>query len=228
VSSIVQTGIFHNFIDTDNEGEPLSNFGINRKINFGVGFDVNFSISEPLHMKTGLRYYRTGYKSFSINDEVMEGPHGIIIDPLTPETTISTYDYIFLEIPMILRFESKKGKLEPFLEVGFTNNVYMKSSYTTKTFLYTTSTDIDAPNTFEDFYRIQTALVVSLGFNYVWNEQFKLFCQTTYKYHLQRISKNPLSYRFYTFGMEFGIRRLIDLGKTKKKNKSLLVVNEEY
>ena len=181
------------------------------KLNWRFGFNYNKRLSSNLFLKTGIRLASVGYADEKRTDlrwpsEI--GPNGYVFDPTLPHEMQLIYDYWFLEIPLIGRYEFSNKKFSPFVEAGISPSYYL----TTKT---KTITDLDTNTTSQrggngSYSNLHLVGVIAVGANYSINEKFQLFGQGTYRRHFTKLVDAPIRGYLYNYGFEFGVRRKIN------------------
>lgn len=177
-------------------------------LNSRIGFNFNQKLSENYFLKTGIRIARLGY-SIKVPTEDLRWPSQIN-NPNDPGEDIGDakfyYNYLFIEVPVTIRFEGKKKRFTPYIEAGFSpmwllqySSVTVKDSVTNVSFCQPYNAD---------FNNFQVAAILSFGFNYQYNETIQLFGQPTLRYHFTKLVEAPVSEFLYSAGLEFGFRWL--------------------
>ena len=128
-----------------------------------------------------------------------------MLDPSLPHEIQYVYDYLFLEIPIIGRYEFKEKKVSPFVEVGVSPSIYLNTKLKTVTDISTTSEYLR--NETPAINNLSMVASVSFGVNYTLNEKLVFFGQTIGRYHFTKLAAAPSNQYLYNFGVEFGIRR---------------------
>lgn len=181
-------------------------------INFRFGFNFNKRISSNFIFKTGLRFTSLGYQRKYGEDELRWGNQqtGGVFNPdipsEQPEISNFIYNYLFLEIPLVARYEFSQKKFTPFIELGVAPSFFLKTRHK---IISDNGTQIVDNNDSQDGYsNINFVGVVSFGGNYAINEGLQLFAQPTFRYQLTRLYKTG-SVREYLWnaGLEVGLRK---------------------
>ena len=181
------------------------------KLNYRFGFNYNQRLSEKFYLKSGIRLASVGYKGEKRTGlrygSEFDGNGGYQPDPNLPHESQFIYDYLFIEIPIIARYEFNKKKISPFIETGISSNVYV----TSKTKLIT---DISTSTEFHDetkfnLNRLHFALNLSFGLNYQIGEKWILFGQPIFRYHFTKLADAPINEYLYNYGIELGARMKI-------------------
>lgn len=173
-----------------------------------MGINYNQKLNENYFLKTGIRLAKLGYY-IEIPKEDFRWPSQIN-NPNSPGEDIGDikmhYNYLFIEVPVTIRYEGKKKRFAPYFEAGFSpmwlvqySSVTVKDSVTNISF----GQPVNA-----DFNNFQIAAVLSFGFNYQMNNAIQLFGQPNLRFNLTKLVDAPISEYLYNFGFEFGIRRL--------------------
>ncbi len=169
------------------------------KFNYHLGVNYNKQLASLLHFKTGVRFVSMGYKT--MENDLVFGDGGA--------TTIQfLYDYLFLEIPINLRFEFvEEKKLTPYIEAGLSPNVYL------------TNRAIQIQNgerriyermpSAVDFEKFHLSVNVAAGINYYSDTETALFFQVHYNRHLTNLVNNGGVEYQLAYGLEIGVRRSI-------------------
>ncbi len=175
------------------------------KFNYRLGFNWNNRISNKLFFKSGLRLFSVGSSSGKFDLEL--DPNSSFIQPTEIEFITN---YFLVEIPLAARYLFNNNKISPFIEIGFSPSYFLTRNLKR-------ITDIETSSNFgsrfdSSFNKFHFAVLVSFGMNYSLNDKLQLFAQPIYRVHLSRFTKTTNS-RYYNFGAEFGVRRL--LGKSR-------------
>jgi len=185
--------------------------GEQSKFNYRYGLNYNRRLSDKFHLRTGIRFLQGGYKSKKITDLRWgsENSGGAWVqDPNLPHEIQFIYNFLFLELPIVARWERKGEKFNLFLETGLAPTLYL----TTKT---RQITDLDAGE-FETMFneslsQLQVVGLVSVGANYNLNKSIQLFAQPILRGHLtQQVYNVGIKEHLINMGIEFGLRRKIN------------------
>lgn len=219
----IVTGIEYSYrnLSISNQNEILVRIMDNRnqvesgKLNWRFGFNYNQKLTKYLYFKTGLRLASIGHKGEKRTGLIWpsESEDGVFVaDPNLPSESQLIFDNWFIEIPLAIRFQSNSKKLNPFVEIGASPSIYL----TTKT---KHRTDINSSNEFSrnnDINKLQWVGFISLGANYNWNESIQFFGQPTIRYHLTKIAEGIIDENLYNFGIEVGVRKLLNTNGASK------------
>lgn len=185
--------------------------GESGKINFRVGFNYNQPLANKVYLKSGIRLASVGYKGEKktglIFPSEIDPTSGVQNDPNLPNEIQFFYDYWFIEIPIIGRYEFNNKKFSPFIEAGISPNIYITSK--TKSI-----TDINSSTNFSDqtnssFNRLNFSANISFGVNYHLSPKWIMFGQPIFRYHFTKLVDAPIKEYLYNFGIEFGARMKI-------------------
>jgi len=179
------------------------------KKNWRIGFNYNKRLSNKLFIKSGVRLASVGYKGEKLEDlrwpsEITN--EGYMPDPSLPSELQQFYDFWFLEIPIIARYEFNAKQFAPFLEIGISPSIYLTSRTKSVTNL---STDVtyrrgDNVNDYSNIHLVGTAAV---GANYNLSARYQVFGQATFRRHFTSLVNNTSIDEFlYNGGIEFGVR----------------------
>ena len=183
-------------------------------VNYRFGLNYNVKIIDKFYLKSGLRFFRTGYSSGK-SDVVWAVP-----DPTQNQIQEVEYisKYYYLELPIIGRYQFVEKRLTPFIEIGLAPSYYIGSRGKKITDLYTVENKIGVDRSFN---KLQLVGVISAGANFAMSEKLQLFAQPICRIHINSIStdnkwflhSDSLSLNssdsFNNFGIELGVRRLL-------------------
>jgi len=169
------------------------------KLNFHIGVNFNRLITSQLYVKSGLRFVSMGYKTEKRD----------LIFPTGDFTTIQfVYNYLFLEIPLGLRYEFVENTVFiPYIEAGFAPTIYA-----TNTVARVQDGDeriYERIPSMRDFSTFHLSANVAAGVNYNTSTETTLFFQLNYKRHLTNLIEGDFKERLTAYGIEFGLRRSI-------------------
>ncbi len=181
------------------------------KINFRFGFNFNKRISKNIFFKTGLRFASLGYqRKYDVN-ELRWGNQqtGGVFDPNIPGegATISKliYNYLFFEVPLIARYEFSQKKFTPFVELGVSPSIFLKSR---SKIIDNDGKSRTSDNNSDNHSNFHLVSVISFGGNYNINEGLQFFAQPTFRYHFTRLFKEgSVKEYLWNVGLEVGIRK---------------------
>ncbi|MEM9822024.1 MAG: hypothetical protein AAF985_13165 [Bacteroidota bacterium] len=180
------------------------------RFNFRLGVNYNRRLNRQLWLKTGVRLVREGFKSSLITDlrwgSENEGGQWVP-DPALPREIQFYYDFVFIEVPLALRYEIGQKKFTPFIEAGV-------SPYIFTTYIQTTKTNLDKEVDFDRSAAMAKNFVLvgqfSLGLNYRLSERWTLFGQSIARYHLTERAQEPaIGATNINIGLELGGRMAI-------------------
>lgn len=182
------------------------------KLNWRIGFNYNRRLTSRIFLRTGLRLASVGYKGEKNNDlrwpSEHDGNGGWVADPTLPHELQLVYDYWFVEMPIVGRFEKDQMKISPFIELGILPSYYMTTRTTQKTDIGTDS-DFQSGDV-HNFNRVHFVGFVSFGMNYSLNDNLQFYGQPAFRYHFTKLADAPISEHLLNYGVEFGIRSKIN------------------
>lgn len=180
------------------------------KINWRAGFNFNQRLTNKIYLKLGMRLASIGYKGEKMTDlrwgSEFDGMGGWNPDPSLPHELQLIKDYLFIDLPIVGRYEFNQKKLAFFVETGIAPAFYL----TTRTKSITdisTEKDFNDDNDFDGFNQIHITGLISFGVNYSMNEQWQIFGQPIFRYHFTSLYDSVLKEHLYNAGLELGIRR---------------------
>ena len=167
------------------------------KLNYHIGFNYNRFLTSRLYIKSGLRLASMGYKTKQIE----------LVFPIGGQTNVQfIYDYLFLEIPLNLRFEFVENKtVVPFLEAGVSPSFYATNR--------AAQIQDGEERVYEripltaDFRSFHLSANVAAGINYFTSSETSLFLQLNYKRHLTNLIDEDFKEKLFSYGIEIGLRR---------------------
>lgn len=172
--------------------------------NLRIGGNINYRISENTFIKSGIRFAevesRTIESGLRWPSEI--GPNGFEPDPTLPRYFDNTFNFSYVAIPLVARYEFRKKKLAFFVEGGFSFHFKVNSEIETRSNVSTTSASIAGTDEGVDI-----AYVLSGGLNYNVNQIFQLFLQPTIRVIDTNSSMILRISKIRNYGIEFGIRR---------------------
>lgn len=179
------------------------------KYNWRAGINYNRQLSEKWFLKTGARLAKVGYKTkkqvvFFDNDQTAEPGDENDLD--LSFTRQFSYDFLFLEIPIMFRYEFSQKKWTPFVEGGLSTSYYLS----TKETLSINEEEVfsESTNQSDAFIPINLVANFSTGLNYNIAEHWQLFGQVVFRYHLNPIVKDGnMKEHLYNLGWAMGMRR---------------------
>lgn len=221
---LLSYGQFHTSIDLvssiDYNREAIGFLNLDENTNFDIAinqaeynhrFGVNFNarIFDDLLFKTGLRFAEVGFSSQKSFDDIYNVSMFGIFNPLF----IISYQYRFIEIPLVFRYEIGKKKLQFYVEAGFSPHFYLNSQEVVDFELDTRTTTFD-----DSVKRTNIAFVFAVGVNYKISKYLQMFIQPTirnFKNNSRIIFGILLNDRPVSYGLEIGVRRALSLEKEK-------------
>jgi Outer membrane protein beta-barrel domain len=178
------------------------------RLNYRIGLNYNHKIAEKMWLESGLRFSSIGYNGHKETNAKWGSEFNTTTGIWTPDPTLPhqiqfIYDYLFLEIPIGIRYELKSNKIKTYFAAGLSPNVYLK----TRT---QTITEFGSKATLGDRIGIQKMTFsanIGFGFEYVLNDHFQVYSQPSFRYHFTPLGTGPIKEYLYNFGLELGIRR---------------------
>lgn len=177
------------------------------KLNYRLGIDYDGKISNKCWIEAGVRYASVGYKIDEKNikwGSEYDTTTGMWIpNPDLPHKLTSYYDYLFIEIPVSLRYQLSKSKWNPYFIIGISPDIYIATKVKNVTELYTTN------NTEKTFYfkKLNFSAIVGFGFDYAITQYYVVFAQPSLRYYFTNIQDQPNGEYLYSFGIELGVGR---------------------
>lgn len=166
------------------------------KYNWRFGVNYNKKLSQKFYLKTGLRLARGGYvlnQFYALQYGTQHDGQGGF-DPNAPtleefnDLNIS-YNYLFVEIPIVGRYQLSEKKWSPFIEFGVSPMISLEKS------------------NLRTYNKFHLASNLSVGVNYTPFEKVQFFAQPIFRYHFTNlVDDTPIKEHLYNYGLEFGAR----------------------
>jgi Outer membrane protein beta-barrel domain len=178
------------------------------KLNYRVGANYNRKITEKIWLEMGLRAAFQGYNGLKLKNltwaSELNPTTGVFTrDPTLPHEVQLINNYLFLEMPIGIRYEFKQPKLKTYVAVGLSPNIYLTTHVKT-------ITDLGSDNKFqqtEGINKVTFSANIGFGFDYALNDTYQAFAQPSFRYHFTSFSAGPIKEYLYNFGLELGIRK---------------------
>ena len=182
------------------------------KSNWRFGFNYNKRLTDNMFLKTGLRLASVGYKGEKNEnlrwgaDHDGNGGFDPSQNPDLPRSIQFIYNFIFLEVPVIARWEFGNEKWAPFIETGLSPHIYLSNRD-----LQVTDISNDVfwfRNRIDDFNTVHLVASLSFGVNYHLTDKLQLFAQPVARYHITKKGKGDVNERLWNVGLEIGVRKV--------------------
>lgn len=178
------------------------------ELNWALGFNYNRKISRKWYLKTGIRFavlgYETGIRYLYWPSEY-DDEGNFVDDPDLPSAVKWDFDYFFLEVPILFRYEWNQKTWIPFVEAGISPSIYLTTKQTT--FSGGERTQEYGDQTFMHLNRFHMAGNFSLGISRNISTNWQLFGQSVFRYHLTTLADSIIEEYLYSLSWEMGIRR---------------------
>jgi len=126
-------------------------------------------------------------------------------DPSLPREAQIIRDFIFIDIPLALRFQFTKQRLSPFMELGIFPSIYLSTKTKVITDVETTTQYSDGIT--HNINRLNLVSFASIGLNYTINDQIQVFGQPICRYHITPIRSATIDVNMINYGIELGLRK---------------------
>jgi hypothetical protein len=182
-------------------------------VNWSAGAYYNRQIAPRLYLKTGLQIASIGHRSrqwgldFSQGDANTTWLIGMENRDLRSLTWVRyATDYIYLGLPVLLRYELLDRKLTPYVEGGVVTSLYIGSRYRQTTNLNTVV--VKNPYSSKYIREWQAVGQLSIGLKYRPSDSIELYLQPTLRYHFTYTwPPAELQERMKGVGVQIGLRR---------------------
>ena len=130
-------------------------------------------------------------------------------DPNLPHSLTVVHSYWFVEIPVLARYQFNQNKVSPYVEMGFSPNIYITSSSKINTDTGD-NVEFNDDTVTSDFNRLNFSGTIAFGLNYQAGARTQLFFQPVFRYHFTRLADAPLKEYLYNYGAELGVRKQLN------------------
>ena len=172
---------------------------------FRLGFNYNYALSQRSFIKTGLRFTNPGYRTQSIATIGVEDL-GVWGEPIYLADEEFQFSYIFIEVPLHLRYVYSKSWCKSYVEGGISGNYYLQTR------INPPDSKNDIPEEWlqfnENINRFSWMANLSIGAEFCVVDCIPFFIQMTGRYQLNTIENNDFKERFVGLGIETGVRFL--------------------
>jgi len=173
------------------------------KLNYRIGFNYTFYLSETLMLKSGLRFTNPGFRTglISTYDPTVD----INEFPKQWDRNGNRYqfNYLFVEIPMMLRYVYSKNWCKSYVEFGLSSNIYMKSLILERII---EEEAVNKSFVTEDINRFNVLVNFAIGAEMQLDRNFVSFVQLMTRYQLTNLRKSQLKEYIGGLGIESGVR----------------------
>jgi hypothetical protein len=178
------------------------------KIGYRIGGNYHRKLTGKVWLESGLRLAFQGYNGPKLKNRTWGSEFnpttGVYTrDPSLPHEVQNIYDYLFLEIPIGIRYELAEKKLKKYIAFSLSPNVYL----TTKV---KTITDLFTKEDFQQTYGVNKVTVsanIGFGFEYSINDRFQAFAQPSFRFHFTKFGNGLVGEYLYNGGVELGFRK---------------------
>jgi hypothetical protein len=184
-------------IDSRNEQEN-PNFG------YTTGIVLNMSLSQKIRLNTGFCFSTKGYRTKEY--ELFYGPPPLPTEP-TAARVIYRFDYI--EIPVLIDFILRKGKMSLIPAAGITLQCLIKAKNEAKLDFEDGHSESRATTTTGDFRKFNLSPTVGFGLEYKPCNNLVLVAAPTFRYGLVKIVDKPVTEFLWNVGLNLSVRRTI-------------------
>ncbi len=177
------------------------------KVNWRLGGDYHRSLSERISLKLGARISSVGYvlKNSSLTWGTQHnGMGGWTTDPNLPQSYKLSEDFLFIEIPVTIRYWLNNSNIRMYLESGLYPAIYLTTRQSVKLDEETNTTY--ERYDFNTFNNLQFVGLFSVGFEKKLKNNNGMFLQPTFRYHLTKMADAQIKENLFNYGMEMGYR----------------------
>ena len=174
------------------------------KSNWRYGLNYNKRLKNNLFLKTGLRLGSVVYNEHVTSIVDIDNQEGPVTVELHRDLQF-IYNYIFIEIPVMARWEWNANNWSPYIEAGLSPHIYLTNRERQ-------IVDIEnevywSRNGDGNIHNFQFVASLSFGLNYQLNHNLQIFAQPVGRYHITSLGKGPVKERLWSVGLEVGVRK---------------------
>ncbi len=172
------------------------------KLNYRFGLNYCNGITENLQIKIGLRFTNPGFSIGAINSINPEEDINTIEKVYKQQGNEYRYKYQFIEIPLGLKYVISGTFCNPYIELGFSTNIYRRTIVEEK--YYEGGSRNQKIN--ENIKKTNFISYVGFGGNFEIIESVSGFTQMIARYQLNNLRNDVIEERIISLGAEIGIR----------------------
>lgn len=174
------------------------------KFNYRIGVNYSYFLTDKLFIKSGIRLSNPGFKTGLIADFDPTSNINLVEKIHQDDGIEAQFEYIFLEIPTLIRYVYSGTWCRSFLEAGFSSNFYLHSIIT-KTHQDGTK---ERTITQEEIRRYNLIGNLSLGAEMEITKDIAWFIQLNGRYQFANLRRSQITERIGSAGVETGVRFL--------------------
>lgn len=172
---------------------------------FRIGFNYNYALGQRLFLKSGLRLINPGYRSRNLLS-VSAAEREQFPDFPSSSTQEFNYNYLFLEVPLAMRYVYSRSWCKSYLEAGISGYYYLGTRiHDPETAGSTSSTNFHFQEQITSFSWMAN---LAIGAEFWVQNQIPVFIQLTGRYQLNNLVNEGIKERFVGLGIETGVRWL--------------------
>jgi len=189
---------------------------------FGASF--SFRIFDEKLFKTGIRYMTLGeeYSSTPSTEFGVLNSPGSQNPTFTPVFIDYNRKHRFIEIPLVFRHEFRKKNICPYFEIGLSSLFYLNTKTTFDKRNGKSITVSDLSDHHLEFKKRQLLFNFSFGISHNTSNSLQLYVQPNLQCQLTELldsNNSGIIYgKYYSFGLEFGVRRQFGSYFSKEKS----------
>jgi hypothetical protein len=166
---------------------------------YSAGLLFYFNPTDNFAWETGIQYAHRGYQTKKL--KLMYEQPG----PTEPESMNTTYDYYYIDMPLIATFIFGKSKLRFLTSVGFSTNILIEENQS-MTFQYADGRK--KSNTSGTDYKnrkLNISPQVSIGIDYKVNDKINIRLEPTFRYGILNTANTPVAAYLLSAGLNTGL-----------------------
>lgn len=181
------------------------------QLGYRIGFNYNYSSSENILIKTGIRYSRSGFNITGTNpfdNNVNLNDISKIADNI--DGVDYKYRYQMIEVPIGIRYIFARSICQSYLEVGIAPNFYLNTIVSE----YQYESHVSNEMIDDEISQVLWFGVIGIGGDFYLNRTMVGFTQLNVRYQLNDLRNGSahdlVTERLLGIGLEAGIRYLLE------------------
>lgn len=166
---------------------------------FTSGLNMSVNLNKRLSLEVGFLFASKGEKTEKYY-LIYTTP-----EPSAPLNISYIRHYIYLDMPLRVNYQIKRGKLGFFVFAGLSPNLYMTEKCVMLKEYSDGHIQRDKSTQREGFSRINLALTAGAGLNYIINSKLYLKIAPTFRRSITSVIDAPVKGYFYSAGIDTGI-----------------------
>ncbi len=171
-------------------------------LSFRLGFNYSRYLGNDLFLKSGLRIINPAYDSYQMLALNSSERATLVEQGQVNLRQGYKYRYLFVEVPLHLRYVYSGKNCRSYVEAGVTGAYYLGTQLESKQ----VGSDSNPIKVREDISPLYISGVLAIGAEYDLTDNLPAFIQLVFRGQINEIDKGLVSERMYSMGIEFGSR----------------------